>query len=320
MIETHSVNVFLQTDYAKAGWHGWLDYANGLLAPTFLWIAGYLQGSRIRNAPPDQLRRSAPKQFSRLAWIFFLAHLLHVPWTSWAAGDFSPDSWRIFLQADILQCLAISLVILLLCGLCAPIRFYDPLTLGLFSAAVFLAPAAALWHSGFLPLDSCLNRETGSLFPLFPWLAFSAAGSLMSRFQPNWRTWLPAAFVLIIFGNLTQTGAFSSTHPGFFCERLGWLILLAFVVHQMPPQFHPGWLLLAGRHSLMIYVVHLLIIHALPVPVMAGTPDKLWGGALGLRSTALVFLGLLLICLFLAWLSDQRRSKTAPAANLLRSM
>ena len=40
--------------------------------------------------------------------------------------------------------------------------------------AVFAAPAAQHWQTGFLVVDAFLNHNTGSLFPLFPWFGFCA--------------------------------------------------------------------------------------------------------------------------------------------------
>src|SRR4051794_4836608 len=44
MIETHVLNTFLLAGSRASAWFEWLNYFNGLVAPSFLFIAGYLQG------------------------------------------------------------------------------------------------------------------------------------------------------------------------------------------------------------------------------------------------------------------------------------
>lgn len=303
MVETHVVNTFLHDAYDDASWRGWLSFLNGLLAPMFLWIAGYVQGLSIRKtfSRPDKvpsLSLLSSKRLSRLLVIFSIGYFLHIPWHHWLAGKWDAESWRIFFQVDILQCLAVSL--LLIVGVASVLRnTFDFGMVTLLAISVLAAPLASQWHSGVLPLDAYLNHSSsGSLFPLFPWLGFAAAGALMSRWSPSCLIWIPIAILLMLSGDWLAPNTFSSIHPAFFMERLGWLIVIATGVFYLARVFSPFWLRLAGRESLFVYVAHLLILHA--IPVAGSTPDRLWGKSLDLVSVLLAFFALLVTCLALA--------------------
>lgn len=308
MIETHVMNTVLSAEFDGAEWRHQLSFYNGLLAPAFLWIAGFVQGLSIRKAQREGRPVVTATRLRRLGFIALLGYLLHVPWDRWLAGDFGAESWRIALQSDILQCMAVSLTLLLLAGM-ARVRGFDAITGLLAAGFVFLAPASQHWHTGVVGIDAFLNHNGGSLFPLFPWVAFCATGCLMSRWEVSWKTLVPASLVFIALGMFFVPETYSYVHPSFFAERLGWLGLLITVVWLAGQKFAPAWLQLAGRESLFIYVAHLLLLHSIP---WHGTTLNLWiGRTLPLWATACVFLGVLGVCLVLGWTNELRKQRIA---------
>ncbi len=60
MIETHVINAVLDARFDGSRWLHELMSFDGLIAPMFLWIAGYAQGLAIQKA----LNRLALGQFS----------------------------------------------------------------------------------------------------------------------------------------------------------------------------------------------------------------------------------------------------------------
>ncbi|WP_166442540.1 heparan-alpha-glucosaminide N-acetyltransferase domain-containing protein [Phragmitibacter flavus] len=311
MLETHCVNVFLDpSTVANPAWMGWLNFFNGLAAPTFLWIAGYLQGLGIRRAIATNRPLLTRQRLLRLLLICLLGIALQIPWSPWLAGDYGIASWTSLTAVNILQCLAMSLFVLLLLGAWMRTR-YDLATALLAIAVILAATAANGWSTGLMPLDSWLNRNNGSIFPFFPWFAFCAVGSLMGRWELSWKTWMPLALLMIFGGTGIQHGPFDQTHPGFFFERLGYVLVFAIFIHATSKICRISWLQLIGRQSLFIYVLHLQILHSLPLP--GGSPDKLWANQLSLKHTSLALVMLLLICLAFAWLNEQRQNRCRPA-------
>lgn len=304
MIQTHVWNALLHLSYHETLWWQEWNFFSGLLAPTFLWIAGYIQGLSIRKAHREDRPVATSARLQRLGIILLIGYALHVPWNFWLAGDFSRESWRIFLQADILQCMTVSLILLLLMGNLKAMWF-DLLTLAIVGLVIFFAPAAQHWQTGFLVIDAFLNHNTGSLFPLFPWFGFCAAGCLASRWTVSWKTYLPCALALIAVGLLLTPHGY--VQPSFFFKRLGWLGLLVAATSLVSPLLAPRWLQLAGRESLLMYVVHLLLIYSLPIRGI--TMNQALGRTQSLWSSELIFTAVLGASLAMAWLNDWRKKR-----------
>lgn len=314
MVETHVLNVFLDARFDSAPWRGEVSFFNGLVAPAFLWIAGYIQGLSIRRSHARGGRVASGARWHRLGVVAGIGFLLHVPWHLWGQGNFGLESWRYLLQVDVLPCLALSLGILLAVG-CLGARWFDLVTLALGLGFVVLAPVAATWHPGIPLLEGLLNREEGSLFPLFPWLGFCAAGSLASRWRMENLVWLGLGGLLAWMGDALAMGPFSSLQPWFFVERLGWLLILVWGVNRVSLFFAPAWVQLAGRESLLVYVLHLVLLHSLP----AGgglTLDRRIGQTLSVGETLAVFAGLLTLCLLAAWFNEWRKARAKERENV----
>ncbi len=237
MIETHSVNSFLAPIYRNGGGFTFLSYLNGLVAPTFLFIAGFLQGASIRknwDAPPSLARR-----FHSLGIILLLAYALQFPWNSpFDGAKVSTALGRV----DVLHCIAISLATLLVIAKsCKRLPTFDVivslLTIALIIAAPFVwnSTAASSWPN---PLAGYLSPHRGALFPLFPWSAFLLAGALASRLSGSAGR-CPAILggspkiVLVnngVFGEPPKTAGQRPALPGTFAlgsiltAALGWLL------------------------------------------------------------------------------------------------
>ena len=182
MIETHVVNTFLATAMRGESWFGVLNYLNGLVAPSFFFIAGFVQGMERASAPnrPVNVARRARRHLG----IGVIGYALHFPW-----AELRQHRWDAALlvgsQVDVLQCMALSLGLLLFVtwlaqkigGRRGELAWWGG-TLALILGTVLVAPAVGNWNSGVIPIQAWLNFSTGSWFPLFPWAGFVFAGAL----------------------------------------------------------------------------------------------------------------------------------------------
>ena len=315
MIWVHAANTFLDAVQQEQPWFHGLRFYHGLIAPVFFWVAGYMRGlSAAKPGPP----KPAWPTVKRLLWVWGIGYLLHVPWDALARGDFSAPVLRILFQSDVLHCLAVSSLLLLAAERCIPGLHWQVLAVTTLTVwAVVFSDMMAGATTGFMPLDAYLSKAHGSIFPLFPWFAFAGFGFLAGQ-QGAMRWWLGLAGVFGAFAlpwmNLPAT-------PSFFFERLGWVLMIVVAVWGtttwgLGRQLSlPQWLLLAGRQSLVIYVAHLLMIHA--VPWWSGrTLDKLIGPSQPLTVVLLIFMGLLVASWLVAWAWEKRslRARTAQAS------
>ena len=307
MIETHAVNTFLDTKLQATPEFGTLTYLNGLVAPTFFWVMGYVRGSSMI---PGTAKRPAWPGVKRLLWIMVVGYLMHGPWELLSGNPLTPEVlWRVFM-VDVLQCLAVSGLVLI--AIESVIRFTFALAFVTLIMVVALTDQAQNWRTGFIPFDAYLTAQNGSLFPLFPWAGFAIAGFLTSSFKEYPRR-------LAFFGVALSLGAdalpWIDSTTAFFLKRLGWVTVIATGVRLLiSPWFERvrplfGWVELAGKESLTLYVVHLALIHAIPFPssslhLRIGTTLSVW-------MTTLLFVLLLLVSLGIVRLKAKFKSPTA---------
>ncbi len=295
MIEVHCVNVWLP----QGAIPGWLNYLNGLVAPSFILCAGYsLALSTFR--PDGSIRPFAPTA-RRLAFILACAYALHFPTTlaDWTVLS-TTQKFREIFKIDVLQCIVFSLLILH--GLARSIR--RPLAFA--AAALLLALAAAwaapsLWRPGaadgwWLPLRGLFNgnpdRGVTALFPLFPWFSFAAFGSVLGAFyrrqrvlagdggarwsEARWLTLLGAAGGLLVLWGTWQADRWlldfpaseavrlhNTTLPS-VAQRIGTVCaaggLLGWINLLRQPWPGPNVVDAASRESLLVYMLHLNLI------------------------------------------------------------
>ena len=333
MIEVHCVNVWLHRGLIPE----WLNFVNGLVAPSFIMCAGYsLALSTFR--PDGTLRPFAPTA-KRLGFILICAYLLHAPgftlaeWTVLA----TPQKFREFFKFDVLQVIVFSLLILQ--GLARLIRrpmVYAGVALAVAVGTAWAAPH--LWRPGvaeqlWLPLRWTLNGNTmdgvTALFPLFPWLAFAAFGSVLGacyrdvRVLPRdgqarwseaqWLVVLAAVGLLLLAWGTWQApswlwgggwpdsemGRLHNTTLPSVAQRLGVICLagsfLGWFEAVRGTWPGPNAVEAASRESLLLYMLHLnLIFMVLLAPPLVALTGWSWYG-LGWTGTLALTAGLILL-------------------------
>ena len=287
MIETHIANTFLAAPQRATAVFWWMNYFNGLVAPAFLFIAGYAQGLGMRRA--GEAPGAWGKKASRLFVVWLLGYALHFPAPQLLAGKWDEAFW-LWQQVDVLPCLAVSLALLLAIGHWVP-RGVDAGAVALFAFAVFLETPAASWQFPPTALLAYFNHSTGSLFPLLPWLGFACAGFLCTAPLPA-GAWIAA---LLGLAWLVPGGS------RFFFHRLAWLVAAVPLAMGVAKIWRPRWLLFAGCESLPIYALHLVLIETL---VTLGIPRA----AHGFARCAALFAAVVAVVFGMVWL--WRRWKT----------
>jgi len=312
MIEVHVVNVWLHKGLIP----DWLNFLNGLVAPSFIMCAGYsLVLSTFR--PDGTLRPFAPTA-KRLGFILLCAYALHAP--GFTAAEWTvlstPQKFSELFKIDVLQCIVFSLLILQ--GLARIIRrpmVYAAVALMLALGATWAAPH--LWRQGvadgwWLPIRGLINgnsdRGVTALFPLFPWIAFAAFGSVLGALYRHFRVmptegkarwsesrWLVSlallGVALLLWGSLYArewlwNGTFpasdawrlhNTTLPS-VAQRLGVVCvagaLMGWVEMVRSRWIGPNLVEAASRESLLLYMLHLNLIFGLllvePIRVRTG--------------------------------------------------
>lgn len=293
MIETHVVNAYLPVMARKGSdFFFWLAFTNGLVAPGFLFAAGFslvLQSDRHWDS---WLRFRLPfwKQMGRLGFICLVAYYCHLQGfklsrylTNW--GD--PVMWKRTFQVDVLQCIVASLLVVHLIILLIRKKHLLPWGAGLLAGLVAIA-TPWIWATDFrsslpLALALFLNPHGISLFPVFPWICFVLAGtcascvflkSVGSNQVKRYMNRISLLGALMIAGGLLLRNFpiqlpghvnFYTTSPLYVMIRIGSILVICALLYALETklQWAPRLIRLAGRESLLVYGAHLWVIYAL---------------------------------------------------------
>jgi uncharacterized membrane protein len=293
MIEVHVFNAFLIPSLKETSWFEVLNFINGLVAPSFLFISGFafIISSERRI---DELRKFGIyfwNKLSRIFLIFLAGYSLHLPYFSfYKVINNTPSPQLItWFNVDILQCIAAGLLLLLILRI---VIKSDKLFYGLIITITILISliSPVIWKIDFtdyLPVffANYLNKYNGSFFPLFPWLFFLLAGAVFSRYYVIFRNkngeqhFVKQIFIysiiVISFCRLFLSGIFNTSlmtirpNPFFLYERLGYVLALGafFWYYSVKRNTKKSFVLDVSRESLLIYWLHLEIIYS-----------KVWGG------------------------------------------
>ena len=343
MIEVHVFNAFLIPGLKESGWFSVLNYINGWVAPSFLFVAGFVFVIAAERKMEDfrTFGRAFWRQIGRIALIWAVGYALHLPFFSFTrtVNETTQSGWMQFYQSDILHCIAAGLMIVFV-GRVLIKRDETYQRFLVLTGLVFVLAAPLLWGIDFATyvpawFAAYLNGEHYSLFPIFPWLGFlifgsvTAVGYKRARASDQEQQFLRlVGFIsagLIILGTLLSSlsigvpfaSAAVRVDPLFFAARLGIVELLVLLCWYYAEQrkTNKSFVLDVGRESLVVYTAHLLVIYG-----QYWNAESLaygYGGTFSPLECSVATLGLMVLMIVgaKAWGSMKRRS--LPVARAL---
>jgi surface polysaccharide O-acyltransferase-like enzyme len=285
MVQGHTLDALLAPEYrTSAAFHAW-SFGRGLTSCLFFFLAGFAFAlatythSGERRASAAGLRR-----FRRVTLFLLIGYALHSPMAS--LGDITnvtAEKWTAFVAVDALQCLAVTLTVLQVFALRArSSRQFLLLSLLAAIAIVTATPAVARadWNAVLpLSLAAYLTADTGSLFPVFPWVAYSLVGAAMGAAyvcaaRPGWMATrvLGATGGAMLIGSIVGTRLpweplgrtdYWSTSPNQFLLRAGLVctVVAALALASRRITRLPAALEALARHSLLVYAAHLCVVY-----------------------------------------------------------
>ncbi|MBX2990597.1 MAG: DUF1624 domain-containing protein [Bacteroidetes bacterium] len=300
MIETHVMNATLANEIVESDFFRWVKFANGLVAPSFLFASGLAYAVTSRRKLGDYLSFGPGlyKQIRRLLFVVMIGYLLHIPKFNFRQiiAETTELSWQIFFQADVLQCIGVSLLLiqLLLFLLRTEKRLYVAVT-GLAVLIPFVTPF--IWGIDFreilpLPLAGYMNgihfpQFPG--FPLFPWMAFLFAGAAFGFFSLRAKDvsvnpeskynenalmkqvlWIAPVMIAVsiliepLAATIYPSYNYGLSSPSFFFLRLGIVMILCaglYFYEKIVAVSQKSIITLVGRESLIVYTLHLFLIY-----------------------------------------------------------
>jgi hypothetical protein len=318
MIQGHTFTALLRRDEMPSPIAHLHTFLHGLTAPTFLFGAGLAFGTATygRYAEHRALKDMVATRLQRYAVLVLLGYALQLPGGSlWKALQAQDDQLALVCRVGPLQLIGIVLCVaqLAIFAVSTPRRhatFAATLGLCVMLAATPLAGFAGSFGSFF---GALLVKDTGgSHFPILPWAAFvllgiGTAGLLHQR--PHLRKgWLFAVIGTFLAGFGYVCFQMAARHygdgwswrasPSYLAFRLGLVMLVLGLLHarsgKNAGESRNEWGALLSRHSLVAYVVHLLLLYGTPI-----TPGltRIFGKALNIMQASCLLGGVVVLTL-----------------------
>ena len=288
MVQGHTIDALLANDYRTfqspvfTVWY----FMRGMTAPIFLFTAGTVFTYLFRSNNQTFFKNPRTKKgIKRFLLLVFLGYLLRFPTPSpFSFSHVSAEQWHVFFAVDVLQSIGFGILfIMILAFISEKFNFNDYLTFTISAVTIFvLYPIFESIHwNNFLPVPVAgyFYSGTGSIFPLFPWTGYVVGGGVLGSYlakHPLVFKTKKFSLILLIFGLsfiylavLTDIFAydfFSGSWIGSaytILLRVGFVLTLNSIVSFLCLEVKtiPKILILIGRNTLLIYVVHLVIIY-----------------------------------------------------------
>ncbi|MGE5497394.1 MAG: heparan-alpha-glucosaminide N-acetyltransferase domain-containing protein [Syntrophothermus sp.] len=295
MIETHIFNALLSPALKATYGFKVLSFINGLVAPSFLFISGF--AFAVASLRKIDQYRSYGFEFWRQLWrillIIIIGYSLGLPYLSLHKLLYkaTPQELLPFLRVDVLQCIAVGLLFMFLLRIYIKSdKIYHYILIGV-SVVLFMAAPAInkIDFAQYMPvyLANYINDMYGSLFPVFPWLAFMLPGATLGHYYLKLKQegreeellnklllYSIIVFVIsavVLWSHLEIFAYLSSIKPGqfFYAMRLAIVIMLLVIarIYEIRRQTEKSFVIDIGRESLLIYWLHLQVIYRV-----------IWGG------------------------------------------
>jgi hypothetical protein len=285
----HSIDSVLSVEVRSSELFRLYDAVRGFTAPIFLFVSGFAFMAATEKRWETFRRFGSPvvRRLLKVVLLLAIGYLLHVPFFSFEKllHNTKLEEYAQFFQADVLHCVALSLLILQAIVFLSPTpkRFAGVvMTLG----AMIVLATPFMWLVDFNTVLSpvvapYLSQRALSIFPIFPYGAFLFAGAVAGHFYLGARAqqregWfvdrlLAGGFLLIVGGILLEflpialypEHDFWKASPLFFAIRLGIVLIITvgFTKLRDLPQPVMTNVMELGQASLVIYAVHLLLVY-----------------------------------------------------------
>lgn len=283
MLQGHFIDTLLNPIYRDESNKVYMiwSYFRGITAPTFFTISGliflYLL-LRAKSKNEDWFR--VKKGLYRGALLIVIGYALRIDIFGWLYGDFS----SYVLVIDVLQCIGLSLILLIICYVIFR-KHLIFLSFILFFLGCICFVTEPLYRSlelSHIPkiIANYMTKSNGSIFTILPWFGFTAFGGFLatiffSHAHKN-KFRLITIILFFIFGMLlinysswflmklyfwTDIEIFKSVaYYNYLFTRFGNVLLLFAVFYASEALLKGSLIAKIGQKTLSIYVIHFVII------------------------------------------------------------
>lgn len=284
MLQGHFIDALLNPIYRDntyVAYSVW-SYFRGITAPVFFTISGlvftYLL-LKAREKGNDGIR--IRKGLSRGLMLIVIGYALRIPFFSWFKGQF--DTY--FLVIDVLQCIGVSLLLLIaIYHICRKNSYV--LSVVFFTLGMVIFLCEPLYRNLALPnvplaISNYLSKANGSIFNIIPWFGYVAFGGFIATIffrnsqskhfkQVTVVSFFVLGILLLEYSTtalhklyyLTNFELFErSANYNYLFLRLGNVFIYFGVFYLLERFMKQSIVMRIGEKTLNIYVVHFIIIY-----------------------------------------------------------
>ena len=290
MVQGHTIHTVLHTDLRT---HDYLFYSvwhfmRGFTAPIFMFTAGVVFTYLLNlNNKPFKENPRVKKGLKRFLLLLGLGYALRYP--THRIFDFTYVTQKqmyLFFSIDALHLIGFGILFIIILRYVAEKLKVDGKLVYFFATLFFFLIAPFMKNYNFLavfpaPIAAYFNYDTGSFFPLFPWAGYVLSGGILGKYlaqnpgvqkKTNFSKFLMLTGIVLLaiaylFMSLENTfynnGGFWIASPSVPFYRLGGVILLNSAISLFAQKLDniPKIIFLSGRHTLLIYVAHLVLLY-----------------------------------------------------------
>jgi len=290
MVQGHTTDSVLADscrDYNSPIYSFW-NFMRGITAPIFLFTMGTTFNYLFKlNGKPFSRNPRVKKGIFRFLLLLFLGYMMRYPTFSVIYFDkVTPQEWQTFFVVDVLQLMAFGILFILgIEYIAEKLKIEDYKLLGAFAFLVFAVSPffeKIHWTDFFHPIvANYFYKGGGSYFPLFPWLSYIFCGAILGDYLARnpvvYKTKdfsiriavVGFAFICAsLVGDLIEVLILGqsylwTTSPNLVLFRIGLVLELYAAVSFLALEIEhiPSIIVLAGRHTLFIYVLHVVILY-----------------------------------------------------------
>ncbi|WP_299117121.1 heparan-alpha-glucosaminide N-acetyltransferase domain-containing protein [uncultured Winogradskyella sp.] len=284
MLQGHFIDTLLDVSYrdeSKTAFWVW-KYFRGITAPTFFTISGLIFSYLLMRAKNNgNIEQRMRKGCNRGLMLIGIGYLLRVPIFRWLSGRFN----SCFLIVDVLQCIGLSLIIIVIIYklTCKKTLVFSIVMLMLGMLVFLTEPLYRYLELPNVPLifSNYFTKTNGSIFTILPWFGYMAFGAFISTLfyryleRPRFKLAIVSGFFICgLFLIFKSSWLFNRlyfalnielfkdvAYYNYLFTRLGNVLVLFSVFYLLEKYIRQSLILRIGQKTLSIYVIHFIVIY-----------------------------------------------------------
>lgn len=283
MLQGHFIDTLLNPIYRdenNMAYQVW-SYFRGITAPTFFTISGLVFLYLLLKAKATQKdQKRIKKGMYRGFLLIAIGYALRADVFGWFQGKF----YDYVLAVDVLQCIGLSLIILIGCYVLLR-KHLLLLSISLLILGVLSFLTEPLYRSLELSnvpkiIANYMTKANGSIFTILPWFGFTALGGFLATVffaqvhKPRFRLFTVVSFFVFGFFLIHYSSWFlmqvyrwsdlqvfkDVAYYNYLFTRFGNVLVLFGVFYAAEPFLKQSIISKIGQKTLSIYVIHFVII------------------------------------------------------------